>query len=110
FPREHYSVEAYESAIRRACERAHKMPDRLRKIDKSLPPETQAELKQQAADWRRKWCWHPHQLRHNAATALPRQFGIEATRTALGHSTMSASEIYAELDHAKAREIMATVG
>lgn len=29
--------------------------------------------------------WHPHQLRHNAATALRREHGIEVARVILGH-------------------------
>jgi integrase len=108
--RDHYSVEAYETAIRRACERAHEMPKHLRKIDRSLPPETQQELRRQASEWRKMWCWHPHQLRHNAGTDLRRQFGIEKTRTVLGHSSAVTSEICAELDHETAKQIIGMVG
>jgi len=110
FPVDHFTIEGYETAIRRACERAHGMPPHLAKIDRKLPADQRADLKRQAAEWRRQWCWHPHQLRHNAGTDLRRQFGLEATRTVLGHSTVSATEIYAEADLQKARDIMATVG
>ncbi len=79
------------------------MPEHLRKIDKKLPDAERKELKRQDAEWRRQWCWHPHQLRHNAATDLRRQFGIEATRVVLGHASAVTSEIYAEMDSAKKR-------
>lgn len=42
--------------------------------------------------------WHPHQLRHNYATAIRKQFGIEAARILLGHRTIDVTEIYAERD------------
>ena len=54
--------------------------------------------------------WHPTQLRPNAVTHLRREFGIEAARIILGHSTAFTTEIYAEVDHAKAREIVARIG
>lgn len=54
--------------------------------------------------------WSPNQLRHSRATDLRRLFGIEAAGVVLGHSKISTTEHYAERDHAKAREIMATVG
>ena len=54
--------------------------------------------------------WHPNQLRHRAGTELRRQFGIEMTRTVLGHSSAVTSEIYAEQDQERAREIAGRVG
>jgi integrase len=54
--------------------------------------------------------WHPHQLRHNAATYLRREFGIEVARTVLGHSGLDATQIYAEADLEKARAAMDRVG
>ena len=54
--------------------------------------------------------WHPHQLRHNAATRLRKEFGLDAARAILGHSSHSTAEIYAELDYAKAVVIMEQVG
>ena len=32
--------------------------------------------------------WHPHQLRHTAATEIRKRFGLEATRIILGHEDM----------------------
>jgi integrase len=105
-----YSIEAFETAVRRACERAHGMPEHLRRIDRSLSEQQRIELKKEAAAWRRQWCWHPHQLRHNAGTELRRKFGIEKTRTVLGHQHVATSEIYAELDRDAARDIIGRVG
>ena len=75
-----YETDAYRRAIARACKAAD-VPD-----------------------------WHPHQLRHNAATRLRKEFGLDAARAVLGHSSTSVTEIYAELDGAKAEEAMARVG
>jgi integrase len=54
--------------------------------------------------------WHPNQLRHGAATRLRKEFGLDVTRAILGHSTTAVTEVYAELDRAKAAEAMARVG
>ena len=54
--------------------------------------------------------WSPNQLRHNAATFLRKEFGIDAARIILGHRSPAVTEVYAELDHAKAIDIMNKVG
>jgi integrase len=54
--------------------------------------------------------WHPNQLRHNAATRLRREFGLDVARAVLGHSSPVVTEVYAELDEAKAAEAMASIG
>jgi integrase len=54
--------------------------------------------------------WHPNQLRHNAATRLRREFGLDVARAVLGHSSPVVTEVYAELDGAKAAEAMERVG
>src|SRR5262249_703248 len=54
--------------------------------------------------------WPPHQLRHSAATRLRRDFGLDVTRAILGHSSPAVTEVYAELDMAKAAEAMERVG
>jgi len=75
-----YDTGAYQRAISRACKRA------------GIPT------------------WGPNRLRHSAATLLREQFGIEAARVILGHSSATMTEVYAELDLSKAAEIMARVG
>jgi integrase len=71
-----------------------------------LPPDQRAEL----IAWRKAHRWHPHQLRHNAATRLRREFGLDVARAVLGHSTPVVTEIYAELDRSRAAEAMGMIG
>jgi integrase len=54
--------------------------------------------------------WTPGQLRHNAATELRKTYDIETVRTILGHATGFTTEVYAELDFAKARSVIGRVG
>ena len=54
--------------------------------------------------------WHPNQLRHSAATRFRREFGLDVARAVLGHSSPVVTEVYAELDGAKAAEAMERVG
>lgn len=54
--------------------------------------------------------WHPHQLRHNAATRLRKEFGLDTARAVLGHSSTAVTEVYAELDRGKAAEAMRIIG
>jgi len=78
--RERYDSASYRRAIKRACEKAGVA------------------------------AWHPHRLRHNAATDLREQFGIEAARVILGHRSAAVTEIYAEVNRDKAIEVMAKFG
>jgi integrase len=54
--------------------------------------------------------WHPHRLRHNAATQLRREFNIDVARAVLGHAAPAITERYAERDEALAVEAMLRVG
>ncbi len=54
--------------------------------------------------------WHPHQLRHNAATFLRREFGLDVARIILGHRSAAVSDMYAELDAKKALKAIARIG
>ena len=54
--------------------------------------------------------WGPNRLRHNAATSLRAEFGLEVARAVLGHEKADTTQIYAERDLAKAREVMAAIG
>ena len=68
-------------------------------------PEQKKKLQQCRRDHR----WHPHQLRHNAATELS-EFGIEVARVILGHRSAAITEVYAEMDAKKAIDVMALLG
>lgn len=54
--------------------------------------------------------WHPHQLRHSAATRLRKEHGVEAARVVLGHASAAITEIYAAIDATKARAVMESAG
>ncbi len=79
-PGEQYTTESYRRAITRACDAAN------------VPH------------------WHPHQLRHNAATTLRREFGIEVARVVLGHRSAAVTQIYAEIDQNRAMEAIQRIG
>ena len=44
------------------------------------------------------------------ATRLRRDYGLEVAQVILGHRTADVTQVYAERDQAKAREIMAKSG
>jgi integrase len=55
--------------------------------------------------------WSPNRLRHTAATEIREVFGsIDAAQVILGHSRLNVTEVYAEKNIAKAREIMKKIG
>jgi integrase len=54
--------------------------------------------------------WHPNQLRHNAATWIRKEFGLDVARAVLGHSDATTTTIYAERDHALAASAMGRLG
>jgi integrase len=113
-PGDRYDVASYRRAIARACDRAFPPPAELARQEDETPATWKARLtaEQRAAlsMWREQHRWHPHQLRHNAATRLRREFGIDAARIILGHRSAAVTETYAEIDATRADEIMAKVG
>jgi len=54
--------------------------------------------------------WHPHQLRHTAATVIRREMGLDAARALLGHRSLGITDTYAELDTALAVEAARKLG
>jgi integrase len=89
-PGEFYTTESYRRSIAYGIQKANR--ERTARGEPEIPS------------------WHPHQLRHNAATRLRREFGLDVARAVLGHSTPVVTEIYAEMDGAKAAEAMERVG
>jgi integrase len=114
-----YTPGSYLRAIYYACDCAFPAPAPLgrqklpngklestEQWEARLTPQQREALKQ----WQRDHRWHPHQLRHNTATSLRKQFGVEAARVVLGHRSAAVTEIYAEIDQKKAAEVMGKVG
>ncbi|HEY8665967.1 MAG TPA: tyrosine-type recombinase/integrase [Tepidisphaeraceae bacterium] len=79
-PRDRYDVASYRRAIARACKLAE------------IPS------------------WHPHQLRHSAATEINHEFGLDAARAVLGQKSLAMAQRYAEEDGRKADVVMAKIG
>ncbi len=79
-PGEMYDTRSYARAIRRACEQAMIA------------------------------VWSPHRLRHTRATEIRREYGLEVSRVICGHRSTAATEIYAEVDHQRAIELMGKIG
>ena len=73
-PRDQYDVTSYRRAIRRAGVRT-KVP-----------------------------VWRPNQFRHNAATYLRAEYGLDVAKAVLGHRRIETTQIYAEADQAGAMQ------
>jgi integrase len=117
-PGDRYDTHSYRRAIERACMKAFPLPDHLalrRKEDgkRESRAEWWARLtedeKNEVRARRKQHCWSPNRLRHNRATEL-RPFGLDLTKTVLGHSKVETSLIYAEKDVLAAMELMARIG
>jgi integrase len=79
-PGDYYPVRSYSHAIRRACQKI------------GIPP------------------WHANQLRHSAATAIRRDFGLDAASLILGHHGVAVTQIYAERDEARVLDVVSRIG
>lgn len=112
---ERYTTDTYRRAVERACDRAFPPPPPLEPRDGETNAAWTARLtprqKEELKAWRKAHRWHPHQLRHTAATEIRRAFGLEAAQLALGHSSAQVTDaVYAERDGSKVAEIMRRVG
>jgi integrase len=105
-PGERYDSGAYGHAIGKGCDRAFRHPTLGSISLKDLTHEQTLELRA----WQRSHRWHPHQLRHGAATHLRKSFGLDVARVVLGHRSAGVTDGYAELDRGKAIEAMESVG
>lgn len=54
--------------------------------------------------------WAPNQLRHSAATAIRKTYGIEAAQVTLGHAGANITQVYAERDASLGRKVAAEIG
>lgn len=53
--------------------------------------------------------WHPPRLRHNYATRVRREFGLEAAQVLLGHTKADVTQVYAERDMSRAATVAAKI-
>lgn len=98
--KEHYTTASYRRAVYRACVKAFPIPDSIQLISDS---DVRAR---RAAEWRRQHYWSPHDLRHFAATRVRDRYNVDVSQVLLGHKRTEATQIYAEVNYAKAREVM----
>jgi integrase len=103
-PGDRYTVGTYRQAIERAILAANRA--RACAACKDLNLDARCPACREAALPH----WHPHQLRHAKATEIRREAGLDAARVVLGHRSPRVTEVYAELDEAKAAEVMARLG
>lgn len=54
--------------------------------------------------------WHPIQLRHTAEAKFRLEHGRDVAKAILGHRLVETTQVYADIDAAKAAGIMARVG
>jgi integrase len=106
--RDHYDPDSYRRAVEYACKKA----DRLAR--ETAVSEARAESPGVNVSALEATvfvpAWSPNRLRHNAATELRRQFGIELARIVLGHTTAFTTEVYAERDRVQAMDAVLRVG
>ncbi len=112
-------AEQARNQLRRAARKSPMTPSQAKRVQKESPKKCAGERYQRTSYTRAitRACrlakiaeWAPNRLRHNAATELRKQHGLEGTRTVLGHSTTDMTEVYAEIDYDKARQIMRSSG
>ena len=76
----HYTTDSYRAAVERGCAKA------------DVPR------------------WTPHRLRHNAATRIRSEHGLEAAQVILGHAHADVTQVYAETKESNARDLMRKMG
>ena len=54
--------------------------------------------------------WTPGQLRHNAATRVRKEYGLEAASCMLGHRLVETTQVYAEVRDHRAAELALSIG
>lgn len=98
-PGDCYDTRAYARAIRRAVAQANR-----ELLARHVAAGGRAE------DAPRLPVWSPNRLRHTAATAIRRAFGLEAAQVVLGHARADVTQVYAERDLQRAFDVMERIG
>jgi integrase len=113
-PAERYTAQSYGTAIDRACDKAFPLPEALRQGEGESRRKWWARLGEEQRGevraWRKAHRWSPNQLRHDYGTKARKLFDLEHAGAALGHTRMSATEVYAERDERLAAAVAAKLG
>jgi integrase len=109
-----YDPGSYRQAVHRACDQAFPAPEPLSKRKCESKRHFLARLtdvqKQELSKWQSDQRWSPNQLRHTAATKIRKEFGLEAAQVILGHTAADVTQVYAERDADKARDVVRRIG
>ena len=109
-----YTKDSYRRAIQRACDVAFPPPEPLARRKRETKEQWKERLtvdqSKQLKAWQKEHRWSPNQLRHAAATKIRSAHGLEGAQVILGHARADVTQVYAERDSAKAKEIMREVG
>jgi integrase len=54
--------------------------------------------------------WAPNQLRHAAATEIRKEYGLEAAQVILGHAKADVTQVYAEANLGRGRDVARKIG
>ncbi len=95
-PGQSYNTNSYRKAIWYAIAKAFPLPADASKEDKEA--------------WKQKYRWSPNQIRHLTATEIRAKFGLEDAQVFLGHSHADTTQIYAEINREKGKEIARLYG
>lgn len=113
-PRQTFDASSYRHAIHSACDIAFTAPEPLGCREKEPNAARLRRLtdqqREELAAWQKSHRWHPNQLRHTRGTEIRKRYGLEAAQVILGHAAADVTQIYAERDAEKAREIARAIG
>ena len=120
-----YDANSYRRAITRGCDMADRTARREARQPECKTCDARGWVEDESTA-KRKPCeacsgsgyvgerlipaWAPNRLRHNFATRIRREHGLETTRILLGHQSAITSEIYAEANQLAAKAIMVQAG
>ena len=100
---DHYNKDNYNRAVTRAIRRAQKV--RENELAQTMPlKDAKVKTACQIPHF------SPHQLRHTAATIARQEFGLDAAAALLGHSNVKVTQVYAEIQSAKAAQVAGKIG
>lgn len=126
-PGKRYTPDSYRKAIQEACKKAFPLPEDLRRR-KCVPSESHVRIVMRwetpkewrerlgpeglakVRAWRKSHRFHPHQIRHYAATRIERRFGRDAAQVVMGHQSPAVTNLYIEQDRQLAKKVMLEIG
>lgn len=131
---ERYTVTTYRRALTRACDRAFALPPELEAAWEAVTkwqckwayahhdfrprlrdyPKEILKLRNAVEAFRKQNRFHPHQLRHSAATAIRNsrveREGVHDAQAVLGHAAPEMTEQYVDENRDRSRQVMELVG